>query len=90
MNQRRRARVGRNGPLMQKINWYIRRLCSMSPREVAWRCRCKLQDAADRLLVPGQAGPPPVHRIVDDRRTDRITEPDVLGRHLGSAALASC
>ncbi len=69
---------------MQKINWYIRRLCSMSPREVAWRCRCKLQDAADRLLVPGQAGPPPVHRIVDDRRTDRITEPDVLGRHLGS------
>jgi len=34
---------------MQTPNWYISRLRSMSPQEVAWRINSKLRDVVDRL-----------------------------------------
>ena len=33
---------------MQPLNWYVRRLASMSPAEIAWRAHASLRDAADR------------------------------------------
>lgn len=37
---------------MQSFGWYVRRLASMSPAEIAWRVRSLLRDQADIVRIP--------------------------------------
>ena len=37
---------------MQSLGWYLRRLRSMSPAEIAWRARSMLRDQADVIRIP--------------------------------------
>jgi hypothetical protein len=37
--------------LMQKLNWYYKRLRAMSPDEIAWRIRSSIRDRGDRFFV---------------------------------------
>src|SRR5688572_17275288 len=48
---------------MPSINWYLNRLRTMSPGEIAWRVRDAGRDRIDRWrfaagLIPGHAGSP--------------------------------
>lgn len=42
---------------MQTLNWYIRRLRSMSPQEIAWRMSSKLGEVGDRLRFTARLYP---------------------------------
>jgi hypothetical protein len=37
---------------VQPLNWYVHRLRTMSPAEIAWRGRLELRDAVDRVRIP--------------------------------------
>ena len=70
---------------MRSFSWYLRRLESMSPGEVWWRCRCELRDAADRFLVPLRSRLRPLHRLVSVRPGEPATASHVLAPHLRRA-----
>ena len=44
---------------MQSLNWYIQRLKSMSPSEIAWRLQSEIRDVTDRIRVPMGLFPSP-------------------------------
>jgi len=73
---------------MQSLHWYLRRLRSMSPREVAWRCRAKLTDATDRVLWRRKTRPPELVRILKDDAETAIASTSVLGPHLREGRIA--
>ena len=58
----------------------------MSPGEVLWRCRGKLQDAVDRILLPWRSKERPLHRFLVLHPDGQVTKPEVLGAHLGDRA----
>lgn len=54
---------------MQSLNWYIRRLQSMSPAEVGWRAKSGLRDIIDRIRIPlGVCLPGNAGAAIEDRR----------------------
>jgi hypothetical protein len=69
---------------MQSVKWYIRRLASMSPGEVWWRCRGKVRDVTDRFMIPlrlrfGRRG-----NVLAPAADDPAGAAGVLGAHLRS------
>lgn len=73
---------------MQSFNWYLRRLRSMSPQEIAWRCSGKLADATDRVFWRRTTRMPSLAKILIGDAQSAITSVPVLGSHLRNAALA--
>ncbi len=44
---------------MQSLNWYVQRLKSMSPGEIAWRVQSEIRDVTDRIRIPMGLFPSP-------------------------------
>ncbi|MCH7838754.1 MAG: alginate lyase family protein [Planctomycetes bacterium] len=72
---------------MQSLRWYIQRLASMTPREVAWRAWGKVCGSLDRPLRRWRARDGSVGHILGVNPDESITASQVLGEHFRSGEL---
>jgi len=88
----------RGGSFMQTPDWYLNRLRTMSPAEVAHRIRRALQDRFLRLSSAGSSPPPPnaicTHARIFMRRSRRAsangTRRSRRGRVVAVLASSAC
>lgn len=73
---------------MQSSRWYLKRLASMSPGEIWWRCGGKVQSVTDRVFRPWRARLRPLGQIVHEGREPAATSPTALGTHLSDLGFA--
>ncbi|MHC4295365.1 MAG: heparinase II/III family protein, partial [Planctomycetota bacterium] len=55
---------------MQSLNWYVRRLRAMQPKEVTWRAKSALRDLFDRPMVRRRGRLQPMTKLLSDHHTD--------------------
>lgn len=64
---------------MQTLAWYVRRLSSMSPGEVAWRCQSHFRDLCDGLTLARRSRLPGVASFLLPGRSPLPESPSLLG-----------